>query len=232
MWAICYNYIPDNVNLKTLFLAVLELTEMWIFFIALLIAAYLLGSILFGLLISQKVAKLDITKAGSGNIGAANVAREVGLKWGIATLVADILKGFIPVICAYYLLGPSAEINEALKGMIGLAALLGHQFSIYNRFKGGKGVATYLGVFLAISPISCLLCCIIFFIFVWVWRYISLGSIVASLTMPLCLYFMGHSNGIIILSLLVSFLVTFKHRENMRRLVRGNERRWQKSTLQ
>jgi glycerol-3-phosphate acyltransferase PlsY len=206
--------------------------EMWILFIALLTAAYLLGSIPFGLLISQKVAKLDITKAGSGNIGAANVAREVGLKWGIATFLADTLKGFIPVICAYYLLGSSTEINEALKGMIGLAALLGHQFSIYNRFKGGKGVATYLGVFLAISPISCLLCGMIFVLFVWVWRYISLGSIVASLTMPLCLYFMGHPNVIIIISLILSFLVTFKHRENIRRLVRGNERRWQKSTLQ
>jgi len=231
-WAIFYNYIPGNVNLKTLFLFVLELTEMWVLFIALLTAAYLLGSIPFGLLISQKVAKLDITKAGSGNIGAANVAREVGLKWGIATFLADTLKGFIPVIYAQYLLGSSAEINEALKGMIGLSALLGHQFSIYNRFKGGKGVSTYLGVFLAISPISCLLCSMIFFIFVWVWRYISLGSIVASLTMPLCLYFMGHPNVIIILSLIISFLVTFKHRENIRRLVRGNERRWQKSTLQ
>jgi len=205
---------------------------MWILFIALLTAAYLLGSIPFGLLISQKVAKLDITKVGSGNIGAANVAREVGLKWGIATLLADTLKGFIPVICAYYLLGSSAEITEALKGMIGLAALLGHQFSVYNRFKGGKGVATYLGVFLAISPISCLLCSMIFFIFVWVWRYVSLGSIVASLAMPLCLYFMGHPNVIIIISLIISFLITFKHRENIRRLVRGNERRWQKSTLQ
>jgi len=231
-WATFYNYIPGKVNLKTLFLAFLELMAMWTLFIGLLIAAYLLGSIPFGLLVSQKVIKLDITKAGSGNIGAANVAREVGLKWGIATLLADMLKGFIPVIFAQYLLGSSAEINEALKGMIGLTALLGQQFSIYMRFKGGKGVATYLGVFLAISPISCLLCGMIFFIFVWVWRYISLGSIVASLTMPLCLYLMGHPNMIIILSLIISFLVTFKHRENIRRLVRGNERRWQKSTLQ
>jgi len=120
---------------------------MWIFFIALFIAAYLLGSIPFGLLISQRVVKLDITKSGSGNIGAANVAREVGLKWGIVTLFLDTLKGFIPVICAWYLLKSSAEINEALIGMIGLAALLGHQFSLYLHFKGGKGVATYLGVF-------------------------------------------------------------------------------------
>ncbi len=204
---------------------------MWVLFIALLIAAYLLGSIPFGLLISQKVAKLDITKAGSGNIGAANVAREVGLKWGIVTLLADTLKGFIPVICAYYLLGSSAETNEALKGMIGLAALLGHQFSVYNHFNGGKGVATYLGVFLAISPISCFMCGMIFLVFILIWRYISLGSIVASLTMPLCLYFTGHPYGTIISSLIISFLVIWKHRENIRRLVRRNERKCQKSKL-
>jgi glycerol-3-phosphate acyltransferase PlsY len=205
---------------------------MWMLFLALLIAAYLLGSIPFGLLISQKVGKLDITKAGSGNIGAANVAREVGLKWGIVTLLADMLKGFIPVICAYSLFRSSAEISEAFKGLIGLAALLGHQFSLYHHFKGGKGIATYLGVFLAISPISCLLCGIIFFICVWVWRYISLGSIVASLAMPLFLYFMGYPPMIIILSLILSFLVIFKHRENIHRLLKGSERRWQKSTLQ
>jgi len=201
---------------------------MWVLFFALLTAAYLLGSISFGLLISRKVRKIDITKEGSGNIGAANVAREVGLKWGIVTLLADTLKGFIPVICAYYLLKTSTEINEALMGMIGLAALLGHQFSMYHRFKGGKGVATYLGVFLAISPISCLLCGMIFVIFVWVWRYISLGSIVGSLAMPLCLYFLHHSNAIIILSLIISFLVVFKHGGNIRRLVQGNERRCRK----
>lgn len=205
---------------------------MWILFIVLLTTAYLLGSISFGMLISQKVRKLDITKVGSGNIGAANVAREVGLKWGIVTFLLDTLKGFIPVICAYSLFKSSAEINEALIGMIGLAALLGHQFSMYHRFKGGKGVATYLGVFLAISPVSCLLCGMIFVIFVWVWRYISMGSIMASLAMPLCLYFMDHSNVIIILSLILSFLVIFKHGANIRRLVQGNERKWQKSTLQ
>ena len=205
---------------------------MWTLFIVLLIAAYLLGSIPFGLLISQKMVKLDITKAGSGNIGATNVAREVGLKWGIITLLVDTLKGFIPVVFVHYFLGSSAEINEALKGMIGLAALLGHQFSVYNRFKGGKGVATCLGVFLAISPISCLFCGIIFFILVSLWRYISLGSIVASLTMPICLYFMGHSTFIIILSLIIFLLITFQHRENIQRLIQGNERRWRKVKLQ
>ena len=201
---------------------------MWTVFIVLLIAAYLLASIPFGFLVSQKVLRLDITKVGSGNIGATNVAREVGLKWGIITFLADTLKGFIPVILAHYLLGASTEINEVLKGMIGVSALLGHQFSVYNRFKGGKGVATCLGVFLGISPISCLFSGIIFIVLVSAWRYVSLGSMLAVLTMPIWLYLMGHSSLLILLSLIISLLIIFKHKENIQRLIQGNERRWQR----
>lgn len=200
--------------------------EMWTVFIALLVGAYLLASIPFGLLISRKVVGLDITRAGSGNIGATNVAREVGLKWGILTLLVDTLKGFIPVALAHYLLGPSTEIQEALKGMVGLSALLGHQFSLYNRFKGGKGVATCLGVFLAISPFSCLLSGLVFLILVSIWRYISLGSILAALTMPIWLYLMSHSAFLILLSLIISLLITLLHKGNIKRLIQGNERRW------
>jgi glycerol-3-phosphate acyltransferase PlsY len=197
----------------------------------LLIGAYLLGSIPFGLLIGKKVERLDITKAGSGNIGATNVAREVGLKWGIITLLADTLKGFIPVAFAYYLLGSSTEINEALKGMVGFSALLGHQFSVYNRFKGGKGVATCLGVFLAICPISCLFSAIVFFVLVYLWRYISLGSISAALSMPIWLYLVCHSTSMILLSVIMSLLITVQHRENIKRLIQGNERRWERRKL-
>ncbi len=204
---------------------------MWIVFAVLLIGAYLLGSIPFGVLISKKVARLDITKAGSGNIGATNVAREVGLKWGVITLLADVLKGFIPVVLARYLLGSSIEMNEALKGMIGLTALLGHQFPVYSHFRGGKGVATCLGVFLAISPISCLFSGVMFFILVALWRYISLGSILGALTMPIWLYLTGHSTFMILPSLVMSLLITFQHRGNIQRLIQGNERRWEKAKL-
>jgi glycerol-3-phosphate acyltransferase PlsY len=201
---------------------------MWTVFIVLLVAAYLLASIPFGLLISRRVVRLDITKAGSGNIGATNVAREVGLKWGIITLLLDTLKGFIPVALAHYLLGSATEIQEALKGMVGLSALLGHQFSVYNRFRGGKGVATCLGVFLAISPLSCLFSVVIFFVSVSLWRYISLGSILAALTLPIWLYLMGHSTFVVLLSLTISLLITLFHGENIKRLIQGNERRWHK----
>lgn len=204
---------------------------MWTVFAVFLIGAYLLGSVPFGLLISQKVARLDITKAGSGNIGATNVAREVGLRWGVITLLADVVKGFIPVVLARHFLGSSIEINEALIGMVGLSALLGHQFPLYNRFRGGKGVATCLGVLSAVSPISCLFSGVVFFVLVALWRYVSLGSILGALTMPIWLYVTGHSTFMILSSLVMSLLITFQHRENIQRLVQGNERRWQKAKL-
>jgi glycerol-3-phosphate acyltransferase PlsY len=202
---------------------------MWTAFSVLLVGGYLLASIPFGLIIAQRVVRLDITHAGSGNIGATNVAREVGVKWGALTLLADSLKGFVPVVLAHYFLDPSAEIHETLKGMVGLSAVLGHQFPVYRRLRGGKGTATCLGVFLAISPVSCLYSGIIFTILVVLWRYVSLGSIVAALTMPLWLYFAGHSASVIGLGVVMAALITFQHRGNIQRLIRGDERKWQKT---
>jgi glycerol-3-phosphate acyltransferase PlsY len=201
---------------------------MWTVIIILLIGAYLLGSIPFGVIISRAVIRLDITKVGSGNIGATNVAREVGLKWGVITLVADALKGYIPVALAQHMFGSSTETADALAGIVGILALLGHQYPIYNRFKGGKGIATGLGILLALSPISCLFSGIIFVVIVILWGYVSLGSILAALTVPLWLYIAGHSNFLILLSLIMSVLITFRHRGNIQRLLRGNERKWHK----
>lgn len=198
----------------------------WGICIGLVIGAYLLASIPFGLVIGRRTKGLDMTKVGSGNIGAANVAREVGLAWGIVTLLADTLKGFIPVATVACLLGPSPETEEVIKGLVGLAALLGHQFPVYNRLKGGKGVATCLGVFMAISPVSCLFSGTIFLAVVALWRYISLGSMAAALSMPGWLSIGGYSDVLIITSMAMSLLIVFKHRENIQRLVRGNERRW------
>ncbi len=201
---------------------------MWTVIITLLIGAYLLGSIPFGVIISRAVIRLDITKVGSGNIGATNVAREVGLKWGVITLVADALKGYIPVALAQYMFGSLTETAEALAGIVSILALLGHQYPIYNRFKGGKGIATGLGILLALSPISCLFSGIIFVVVVILWGYVSLGSILAALTVPLWLYIAGHSTFLILLSLIMSLLITFRHRGNIQRLLRGNERKWHK----
>lgn len=199
---------------------------MWTAFTGLVVIAYLLASIPCGLLIGRKVGGLDITRVGSGNIGAANVGREIGVKWGIITLVVDALKGFIPVALAHYLLGSSEQMAEALKGIVGLSALLGHQFPVYSRFRGGKGVATCLGVFLAISPLSCLFSGVVFFILVAQWRYISLGSLGGALTMPMWLGLLGHSASLTLISVIMSFLIVLLHRGNIRRIIGGNERKW------
>jgi len=200
--------------------------DRWSIFIALVIGAYLLGSIPFGLVVGRRARGMDITEIGSGNIGAANVAREIGLAWGIVTLLADALKGFIPVAVVPFLLGGSAELDEALRGLVGLAAVLGHQFPVYNHKRGGKGVATCLGVFLAISPLSCAFSGAIFLIVVAIRRYISLGSLVAALSMPAWLSIGGHSGFLIITSMAMSLLIVLRHKDNIRRLAKGNERRW------
>ena len=194
----------------------------------LVIASFFFGSIPSGFIITKKTTHVDITKEGSGNIGAANVARVIGLRWGVVTLIADALKGFIPVIICHALWSEAAGMNEALKGLIGLAAVLGHQFPIFHRFKGGKGVATSLGVFLGISPLSCMFSVIAFLIVVSLWRYISLGSLIAAVTMPFWLYLTDHSGPLIMLSSIISLLIIVSHRENIHRLINGNERRWEK----
>ena len=199
---------------------------MWTAFIGFVIAAYLLGSIPFGVMIGRSFGHVDVSKVGSGNIGATNVAREVGFKWGLVTLLVDALKGFMPVALAYHSIGPAVDTTEILLGIVGMAALLGHQFPVYNRFKGGKGIATGLGVFLALSPMACLFSGTVFVVMVILWGYISLGSILAALGLPLWLLILGHSKQLVLFSLVIALLITFLHRGNIHRLLQGNERRW------
>ena len=159
----------------------LEMT--YVYWIVFSISTYLLCSIPFGKIISHKVAAIDITQRGSGNIGATNVARELGLKWGILTLFLDVLKGFLPL----YLLGLLFPDCHNGLSIVGLSALLGHQFSLFEKFRGGKGVATALGIYLAISPVSSIFGIILFILTVSVFDFISLGSMVSAAVMPLFL---------------------------------------------
>jgi len=200
--------------------------DFWAPVTAILIGSYLVGAIPFGLIIGKKVQGLDIRKAGSGNTGAANVAREVGTAWGIAALVADALKGFIPVAFCGPLLGGPMGFHEPLQGFVGFAAVLGHQFPVYTHGQGGKGVATALGVFLAISPISCLFAGILFLALAGAARYISLGSIIAALSMPVWLFLGAHSDFVLLASIAISVLIVLRHRDNIWRLAKGNERKW------
>jgi len=201
----------------------------WITFVA---GAYLAASIPFGKIIARKVADIDISDHGSGNIGATNVSRELGIKWGLITLLFDTLKGFLPVFLAgQYLLGPD-NISSWVISTIGTAALLGHQFSLFERFKGGKGVATALGVYLAIAPIPCLIALLLFVTVVYKWKYVSLGSMVSAFSVPLLVTLFGKPLPISVGALVIATLILIKHRENIIRLARGQEHSWRKKNDQ
>lgn len=189
-------------------------------------AAYLLGSIPFGKYIAQRVASLDITKRGSGNIGATNVARQIGIRWGILTLVLDTLKGFLPVVLFSKFTQNGTPGAEVALSFIGLCALLGHQFSIFQGLRGGKGVATALGVYLGISPLSCLSALLLFLLTVYKWDFISLGSLVAVSAIPLFLALFGKAPPLVVASLLMAAFISLKHKDNIRRLLKGEEIRW------
>src|SRR6266571_1880624 len=189
-------------------------------------AAYLLGTVPFGLLLAKLLGGADVRKSGSGNIGATNVARVVGPLAGILTLVFDTAKG----AAAVWLAGRIT--NESATWMMAAAftVLLGHCFPVWLKFKGGKGVATALGVFLALSPLAAVSALLLFLLCVAYWRYVSLGSVAAA-AMPLLIYFLWaphHAPPIIVDvgTLAIALLVIYKHDGNLQRLVEGTEPRF------
>jgi acyl phosphate:glycerol-3-phosphate acyltransferase len=193
-------------------------------FLAVPLAAYLLGSVPFGLLLAHLFAGTDVRKSGSGNIGATNVARVVGPLAGVLTLIFDVAKGAGAVLLAEKLLNGSAVWMTAAA----VAALLGHCFPVWLKFKGGKGVATAAGVFLVLSPLACLAAAILFVLVVVFWRYVSLGSISAAAALPLLLYLLwspGHAPppAVTLGALAATLLIIYKHRGNLQRLLQGTE---------
>jgi glycerol-3-phosphate acyltransferase PlsY len=188
--------------------------------ISLIIAAYLLGSIPTGLILA-KAAGVDIRSSGSGNIGATNVYRTLGRSVGILTLLGDCLKGFAPVVAAHYL-----GLSDLWIAATGLAAFLGHIYTVFLGFKGGKGVATALGVFLAVSPAAVGSVLLIFVAVVWKWRYISLGSIIAAVAMPGMIALFDAPKPTVVMTAIVALLVVWKHRENIKRLKHGTENKF------
>jgi glycerol-3-phosphate acyltransferase PlsY len=189
--------------------------------------AYLLGSIPFGLLLAKLFGGGDVRKAGSGNIGATNVARVVGPVAGTLTLVFDTAKG----TAAVWLAGRLTNDSATWMMIAAFAVLLGHCFPIWLKFKGGKGVATALGVFLALSPLAAVSALLLFVLCVAYWRYVSLGSVAAAAAMPLLIYFLWaprHAPPIIVDAgtLAIALLVIYKHDGNLQRLVEGTEPRF------
>lgn len=184
----------------------------------LLVMAYLLGSVPTGLLLG-KAYGIDVRKEGSGNIGATNLYRTLGRKIGIITLVGDCLKGLVPVLVVQSFMPEYAA-------WVGLAAFCGHVFSVFLRFKGGKGVATALGVFLALAPLAVGIALVVFVVLMVLWRYVSLGSIAAAAIMPLAVMVLRGDNVLIAVTLIIALVVIAKHHENIRRLLAGTESRF------
>jgi acyl phosphate:glycerol-3-phosphate acyltransferase len=194
--------------------------------IAALSLSYLTGAIPFGLLFSRMVGK-DVREEGSGNIGATNVNRVLGKKLGALTLLCDVAKGFLPVFVASIMI-PVGENWELFVGLCGLAAVIGHMFSIYLGFKGGKGVATALGVFLFFSPLSIGLALVVFVAVVGISGFVSAGSLAASGLIPFFILVLGGSSSIFFCSAVIAMLIWIKHSSNIGRLRRGEESSWKK----
>jgi glycerol-3-phosphate acyltransferase PlsY len=188
------------------------------------IAAYLLGSIPFGLLLGKLFGGRDVRSAGSGNIGATNVARVAGPVAGVLALLLDAAKGALAVFLAARL----SEQSSTWMMIAGLCALVGHCFPIWLGFRGGKGVATAAGVFLVLSPLSFLGAVLLFFLVVLYWRFVSLGSISAAAAMPLLIYFFWAPHhappyAVTFGSLAAALLIVYKHDANIQRMVQGDE---------
>ena len=182
--------------------------------------AYLLGSIPFGYLIVRRQRGIDVRSTGSGSIGATNVMRNLGVLGFVATFLLDAGKGTLAVVLASRMTGddPTAVAAAAV------AAVLGHCFPFWLRFRGGKGVATGVGVFIAIAPWQVVLVLAIFAVVVAVWRYISLGSVVATAAFPLLVYLMKHPPiQVVVGAGGAAFIIIWRHHANIARLLKGTE---------
>ena len=184
----------------------------------LLLFAYLLGSVPTGVILAKAFSDVDPRTQGSRNIGATNVFRTVGKKLGAITLLGDIVKGFIPVMIARGSIDSSFWV-----GAVALTAFIGHLYPIFLKFKGGKGIATGLGVFLALAPLPAVLSLLVFAAVVYVWRYISVGSLSATAAFPVFLALFNPHPIYIPFALVIGALIFYRHRENMKRLLAGGE---------
>jgi len=185
------------------------------------IVSYLLGSIPTGYLVAR-ARGIDIRAVGSGNIGATNVFRILGKTAGTTVLLIDALKGF--VACRFIAFGPDAP-SETHQMVAGLFAILGHNYTFWLKFKGGKGIATSAGVLLALAPAGFAIALASFLIVLALSRYVSLSSIVASVVLPVGVWLAGGSTRMIVLTVFIGAMAIYKHRANIRRLIAGAELR-------
>jgi glycerol-3-phosphate acyltransferase PlsY len=183
----------------------------------LILFAYLLGSLPAGYLVGY-LAGVDVRTAGSGNVGATNVARVVGKRQGVWTLLADSAKGFIPAIVA-----TRWELEPMAVALIGIGAFLGHLYPVFLKFRGGKGVATGFGVLLGLAPLPAACLIALFGIVVLTTRIVSLSSMVGAAAAPLLLWLFNHPPVVIIMSAFLAVMVILRHQSNIQRLLAGTE---------
>ncbi|MEF8823639.1 MAG: glycerol-3-phosphate 1-O-acyltransferase PlsY [Desulfohalobiaceae bacterium] len=200
--------------------------EVFIALIGWLVVVYIAGSVPFGLLLARMGRGIDPREYGSRNTGATNVARVCGARYGIATLVLDLLKGLVPVLMA-----SAISSSVLLLSLTGLAALLGHMHSVFLDRKGGKGVATTIGIFLAVTPAPLFWSFLLCILLILTVGYVSLGSLALVASLPLFILLSGNF-GFLALSILICILVFSKHRDNILRLARGEEKTWKGRTTE
>lgn len=189
--------------------------------------SYCIGSIPFGLLLSRGTG-IDIRSEGSKNIGATNVTRLLGKKLGSLTLLCDLLKGYLPMLIASYLLNGASAQHLAI-ALCGAAAVLGHMFPIYLYFKGGKGVATALGAFLYLAPLAVIGCLLVFIASVYFSGFVSLGSLLGSLSILLWLPLLHAPHWKLGLAVFIVTMIWIKHAHNIVRLLKGTEKSWKRN---
>ena len=185
--------------------------------ILIVLFSYLLGSIPTGLILAKIAGAEDPRTRGSGNIGATNVLRTAGKTLGVLTLVGDIGKGALPVAVA------KAVGGDGVAMAAGLAAFLGHLFPLYLRFRGGKGVATAIGIYLMLAPLALLIDLAVFLGGVVTTRMVSVGSLMAALLMPLIIPLVGYPTSLLWVVTPMSLLIIWRHRGNIQRILRGEE---------
>jgi acyl phosphate:glycerol-3-phosphate acyltransferase len=191
-------------------------------FIFILIVIYLIAAVPTGIVLARVMGYEDVRDKGSGNIGATNVYRVAGKLAGVLTLAGDILKGFLPLLaCKTWLAPTSAQLGIACA-----TAIVGHCYPVYLKFRGGKGIATALGIFLVMSPIAVLGAAIVFGITVAATRFISLGSVLAAMSAPLLVLMLNQPQPIFLATLFIAALIVWRHRSNIKRLMDGSEDRF------
>ena len=187
-----------------------------------LLIIYLVAAIPTGVIVTRLLGLEDVRAKGSGNIGATNVYRVAGKLPGILTLVGDILKGYLPLLAVKLWLAPT----PLQLGLAGVVAIVGHCYPVYLRFKGGKGVATGLGIFLVLDPLAVLGGCLVFLLAVLLSRFISLGSVLAAVAVPLLTLLRQQPLALVWCAAAIGALIVWRHRENLKRLCAGTENRF------